>query len=180
MKLESEMAVREVMETTFVAAKEDQTVKDITVDMRKRKIASAIILREGEPIGIITEADIIDAVIVDEKDPKATLAKDIMSKPLFTVPAGATLSEAANLMDIHNIRHVPVVDKNKILGVVTAKDIAAIEPHIYETIYEKRITRPEMDLGPNVTVCEFCGGYSAEITESNGKFVCPDCKHMIE
>ena len=180
MNLESEMAVRDVMETTFVAANEDETVKKLTIDMRKRKIASAIILREGEPIGIITEADVIDSVIVEGNDPNETIAKDIMSAPLYSVPPSATISEAANLMDIHNIRHVPVIEKHKILGVVTAKDIAAMEPHIYESIYEKRISRPEMDLGPNVTVCELCGGYSHQITEVQGKFVCEDCKHMIE
>jgi CBS domain-containing protein len=93
--------------------------------MKERKVSSTIIIdQNSEPIGIITERDIVRRVISDDKDPKITKAIDIMSRPLITVKEDTHLYEVAKKMVKHKIRRLPVVnDKNTLVGIVTVTDI---------------------------------------------------------
>jgi CBS domain-containing protein len=93
--------------------------------MKRGKVSSIIIIdQNSEPIGIITERDIVRRVISDGKDPKITKATDIMSKPLITIKEDTHLYEVAKKMVKHKIRRLPVGnDKNILIGIVTVTDI---------------------------------------------------------
>ena len=93
--------------------------------MKKGKVSSIIIIdQNSEPIGIITERDIVRRVISDDKDPKSTKATDIMSMPLITVKEDADLYDVSKKMVKHKIRRIPVVnDNNTLVGIVTVTDI---------------------------------------------------------
>jgi CBS domain-containing protein len=93
--------------------------------MKKGKVSSIIIIdQNSEPIGIITERDIVRRVISDDKDPKITKATDIMSRPLITVKEDTDLYDVSKKMVKHKIRRLPVVnDNNTLVGIVTVTDI---------------------------------------------------------
>ncbi len=93
--------------------------------MKEGKVGSIIIIDQStEPVGIITERDIVRRVISDGKDPTITKAIDIMSKPLITVEEDAHLYDVAKKMVKHKIRRLPVVnDNNTLVGIVTVTDI---------------------------------------------------------
>jgi CBS domain-containing protein len=93
--------------------------------MKKGKVSSIIIKdQNSEPIGIITERDIVRRVISDGKDPKITKTVDIMSKPLITVKDDTHLYDVAKKMVKHKIRRLPVVKtSNTLVGIVTVTDI---------------------------------------------------------
>jgi CBS domain-containing protein len=93
--------------------------------MKEGKVGSIIIIDENtEPVGIITERDIVRRVISDGKDPTITKAIDIMSKPLITVEEDTHLYDVAKKMVKHKIRRLPVVnDNNTLVGIVTVTDI---------------------------------------------------------
>ena len=93
--------------------------------MKEGKVGSIIIIDQNkEPVGIITERDIVRRVISDGKDPMITKATDIMSKPLITVEEDTHLYDVAKKMVKHKIRRLPVVKDNHILvGIVTVTDI---------------------------------------------------------
>jgi CBS domain-containing protein len=93
--------------------------------MKKGKVSSIIIIdQNSEPIGIITERDIVRRVISDDKDPKSTKATDIMSRPLITVKEDTDLYDVSKKMVKHKIRRLPVVnDNNTLVGIVTVTDI---------------------------------------------------------
>jgi len=77
-----------------------------------------------KPVGIITERDMVRRVVADSKDPHSTIAYDIMSKPLITVGPEATVYDAALIMTKYNIRKLPIVRDNTLLGIITSTDLA--------------------------------------------------------
>ena len=92
--------------------------------MKEGKVGSIIIIDQNtDPVGIITERDIVRRLISDGKDPTITKAIDIMSKPLITVE-DTHLYHVAKKMVKHKIRRLPVVnDNNTLVGIVTVTDI---------------------------------------------------------
>ena len=93
--------------------------------MKEGKVGSIIIIDQNtDPVGIITERDIVRRLISDGKDPTITKAADIMSKPLRTVEEDTHLYDVAKKMVKHKIRRLPVVnDNNTLVGIVTVTDI---------------------------------------------------------
>ncbi|MGB7633146.1 MAG: CBS domain-containing protein, partial [Nitrososphaeraceae archaeon] len=77
-----------------------------------------------KPVGIITERDMVRRVVAESKDPHSTIAYDIMSKPLIAVGPEATVYDAALIMTKYNIRRLPIVRDNTLLGIITSSDLA--------------------------------------------------------
>jgi CBS domain-containing protein len=84
-----------------------------------------LVADRGKLKGIVTERDILYRVVVEERDPKTTKLKHVMSKPVISIEEGAELVAASELMEKNAIRRLAVVDKKgKLVGVVTSEDIA--------------------------------------------------------
>ena len=76
------------------------------------------------PVGIITERDIVRRVVAESKDPKTSMALDIMSKPLISVGPEATVYDASLIMTKYMIRRLPIIRDNTLLGIITSSDLA--------------------------------------------------------
>ena len=83
-----------------------------------------IVLKDGSPVGIITERDLVTKVLAKGIDPENTKVVDVMTSPLVTVDPDEDMLKAAEIMREHNIRKLPVVSNNIIYGIITADDIA--------------------------------------------------------
>jgi signal-transduction protein with cAMP-binding, CBS, and nucleotidyltransferase domain len=103
--------------------------------MKDKEVSSIIIIDQNDkPVGIITERDLVRRVIADGKDPKSTQATEIKSDPLITVDADDYLFDAVKIMEKNNIRRLPVVKDNAIVGFVAITDIIK---HLYTSYKEK-------------------------------------------
>lgn len=89
------------------------------------------------PAGIITERDIVRRIVAESKDPKATRAYEIMSKPLITVGPEASVYDAALIMTRYKIRRLPIIRDNTLLGIITSSDLA-------RRMYEKNKADPTL------------------------------------
>ena len=83
-----------------------------------------IILREGQPAGIVTEGDYVTKIVAQNKDPAKTTVAQIMSTPLITIDPDEDLIKASELMHEHNIRRLPVLKDGIVYGSITTKDIS--------------------------------------------------------
>lgn len=92
--------------------------------MIERKIGSIVVSENGKPIGIVTERDVVNSV---SKNPDLTgiIVSDIMSKPLITVRANTDLISAGRAMTERGIRRLLVVEDERIVGLISQKDIIA-------------------------------------------------------
>jgi len=116
--------VVDAMRKDIVTVDEGVSVAEASMNMREKNEGCAIILRQGTPIGIVTERDVTWKIAGNGLDPKSVKVSEIMSTPLITIDPDADLVEAAKMMEQHKIRRLAVVRKGTLCGVITAIDIA--------------------------------------------------------
>ncbi|MEM7825459.1 MAG: CBS domain-containing protein [Candidatus Aenigmatarchaeota archaeon] len=128
------MLIKEVMNRNVIAAKPETSVREAAKIMSKYHIGSLIILEEEKITGIVTEGDILRKVIVEGKDLDETKIKDIMTENVITITSDKTIDDAVKIMTEKKIKKLPVVDNDKLIGIITASDIMVVEPKLIEAI----------------------------------------------
>jgi len=120
--------VRDVMAKNVKTVKTDDTVHAAVKKMNKFDIGSVIVTASGRPVGIITETNIMRRIVGSRMDPATIWAKDIMTGPLITIDPNADLTEAAKLMAKNNINRLPVMEGDKLVGLISSTDILNATP----------------------------------------------------
>ena len=96
-------------------------VTKIASIMAKQNIGAVIVTRDFEVLGIVTERDIIERVVLAKKDPYGVVAQDIMSSPAITIQHNRTIQDALKIMKDNKIRRLVAVKGESILGLVTER-----------------------------------------------------------
>ncbi|MBN2880541.1 CBS domain-containing protein [Candidatus Woesearchaeota archaeon] len=91
--------------------------------MDLKNIGALVVEEDGEPVGIITERDVIRRVLNKNKDLDVTLVKVVMTHKVFAVDVTATFVEVTKLMIKNNLRRVVILKSGKIAGILTAYDV---------------------------------------------------------
>ena len=120
--------VRDIMRRNVKTVRTDDSVHAAVLKMNKFQIGSVIVTNNGRAVGIITERNILERIVEPRLDPATIWAKDIMSAPLVTVDPNDTVDEAAKIMAQKRIKKLPVVDGDKVVGVVSTSDIVRANP----------------------------------------------------
>ena len=129
-KDEVSLKVEDVMTVDVITIDENESVKEAADIMNQQGISCLIAVRKGKAIGIITERDLLKRVIVETKNAKKTKVKEVMSSPLEVVAPGTNLESALRLMFEKKIKKIAVVEKKRLLGLVSLTDIARCQPAI--------------------------------------------------
>ena len=116
------MKLEEIMEKALIADPEDG-IHEVTRDMVKNR-AGYVLIKHGTRIGILTETDILEKVIIGGLDIKKTKVKDIMTQPCITIDSDASLEDASDIFNKNNIRRLPVIKDGKIVGIITSRILA--------------------------------------------------------
>lgn len=130
------LLVREVMTTNVKTVRPFSTVKDVVQKMNKFGIGSVVVVEEDRPVGIITERDIMRSIAEQFFDPSVVKVKDIMSTQLVTISGDVSVEEAARLMASRKIKKLPVVEDEKLVGIVTSMDVMRANPKIVGLLEE--------------------------------------------
>ena len=119
-----------IAERNFASIREDSTVADAAKVMRDKDTTSILITKKdsSEPVGIVTERDILYRVLAQNKDPSATLLNDIMNYPLMYADEDSSIKDGICLMRNKNLRRLPIKKTGKVTGVVTLKRIVGNIP----------------------------------------------------
>lgn len=101
----------------------DASVLDAIIIMAEKGIGSLVVM-EGEKLcGIITERDYARKVIVKGRSSKSTLVSEIMSTAVLTTSSGKTVNDCMELMTEKRIRHLPVVEDDRVIGLISIGDL---------------------------------------------------------
>lgn len=100
-----------------------ETVHEAAVLMSDNQIGSIIVTRDSKPFGIVTESDIVRWAALGKEFSAARL-EDLASQPLVTAGCGISVEEAARIMLNNRIHRLPIVQDDKVLGIVTITDLA--------------------------------------------------------
>ena len=103
------------------------TVREAAVLMQGRNVASVLIMEEDRLKGIFTERDVVQRVVAAGRQPEEVRLEEVMTKSPDTIGPGATALDALRLMQDGGYRHLPVVDKGRVLGVVSRRDFLGAE-----------------------------------------------------
>lgn len=167
-----EITVEDAMTKKLVKVDPDDSVMDVAKKMYEKDIGSMLVCQNKKLIGLITSEDLVKRVIVPGKDSKKLKAKDVMSKNLITTNSDEDLAEAIRLMIDKSVQRLPVVDGNKLVGILTDGDILRMAPHLVESLVE---SRKERESGMEGDSCEICGNYSDRLKRVNGQWICEEC-----
>jgi len=122
------LLVRDIMTRNVKTVRTDDNVRGAVLKMNKFRIGSVIVTNNGRPVGIITERNILQRIVEPGLDPAMVRAKDIMSSPLVTIDANAVIEEAAKIMATKRIKKLPVVEGDRVVGIVSTSDIVRSNP----------------------------------------------------
>ena len=117
--------VKDVMKTNVISIDSSKTIKDAACMMDESNVGCVIVTKDNAPVGIITERDFVKRVSAKNKDLSSSLS-DVMSSPLTTINSDETVWEAAEKMKQNEIHKLPVLDNNKIAGIITTTDLVEI------------------------------------------------------
>jgi len=101
----------------------DATVFDAISVMSEKRIGSLIVLSEERPVGIITERDYARKVILMGRQSRETRVRDVMSTPVLCITRDHSVGQCMHLMTSRRIRHVPVVEGERVVGLVSIGDV---------------------------------------------------------
>ncbi len=119
---ETMLWVNEFMTEGVITADETAFVSSIVKVMGEKKIGSVVITREGGPIGIFTERDLLTQFLAKGRSLMIRVG-EACSSPLLVIPSRITVHEAAFLMASRRIKRLPVVESNYLIGIITARDL---------------------------------------------------------
>ncbi len=128
------MQVRNIMTTDLVALEQNASVKKAADLMKKFNIGCVLETQNNELTGIITDRDIVMRLIAEGKDPAQNTLGDFMTQSPVTVSPDLDIHMAANIMAEHQIRRLPVIENNQIVGIVSLGDLAVDAAHEAEDV----------------------------------------------
>ena len=101
----------------------DASVFEAVQRMVEMNVGSLLVTEGGEIAGIVTERDYLRRVTLEGRTDRETPVREIMSSPLIVVTPETTIDECMALMTDRRIRHLPVVDEGKVVGLVSIGDL---------------------------------------------------------
>lgn len=193
------VTIRDVMTREYVGVSESDTVLGAVRLMREEEAGSVVVLRGSEPVGVLTEWDVL-GVVADEADPAETTVASVMSEPVLTVAADESLRTATGKMSRERVRRLVVTENGDVVGVLSERDViaAAATGSVPESdpadplvespvggapVEDQRDARVRAEANSNggyadQGVCETCGALADTLREFNGQLVCAECRKV--
>ncbi len=147
------MQVQDVMTQATVTESREDSLRAAAELMWRQQTGSLLIIEDGRLAGILTERDVLRAIALGT-DPDRSSVDDVMTAEVFTVTPDMQLQEAARQMAARWIRHLPVVENDRLLGVVSMRDVTGVfaalapgnvdvEHEFDQLVRERRLARIE-------------------------------------
>jgi CBS domain-containing protein len=127
--------VRSILEKKgplVVSVARDATVLDAARQMNDHRIGAVVVTSAGKVVGIFTERDVLIRVVAQQRDPAATQVADVMTCPVACCTPETTRSECRHVMRHRRIRHLPVVEADRLVGIVSIGDILEVNEAEHE------------------------------------------------
>jgi len=151
----------------------------------KKKVGCLLLIEEDRLVGILSHRDILWALIKkSQKELLSINAIDISPKKIAKINPTNTIEEAIRKMKKLNFRKLPVIYENKLVGLVTVKDILNFNPEFYPELEELSKIREEANKLQRIKkrdkivegICEECGNYDI-LNRFNGLLICETCQN---
>lgn len=186
--METDIPLREIMIHEVVTGDKDMNVREAAKMMKKYDVDSIVVLNDGDPVGIVTQGDIISELVTKDTTPSTVKLEDVMTTPLVAASPEDHLSEIVKKMAAEKIRKLPIIEDGKLVGIVADVDILSvssemntiladlIEMHVERDILVTENEGEEVEQG----ICEKCGCFSNDLRVKSGRMVCETCSEEMD
>jgi CBS domain-containing protein len=113
--------------TAVASIGRDSTVLDAAHAMNERRIGALVVTEGDSVVGIFTERDVLTRVVAPQRDPATTRVAEVMTASVACCRPDTRLEECRTVMTDRRIRHLPVVDEGRLVGIITSGDVLASE-----------------------------------------------------
>jgi signal-transduction protein with cAMP-binding, CBS, and nucleotidyltransferase domain len=185
-EMERDVSVAEVMNKTVILMDIHSDIPSIARKTVNCEAGSVIITENRKAIGIITERDLVKNIVAEDRRPSEVNAKEIFSTPLITIEPEKSVVEASEIMLKANIKRLPVLEKDTIIGVISTTDILMVTPGLNAILKDLIDMNRESLLSiPSIEelleefstgICESCETYSSDLKFIDGKYLCGKCQ----
>jgi CBS domain-containing protein len=121
------MTVKDIMVEEVITVNPDTKIRDAVELMNKHEIGCLVVTNRGRPVGIITERDMLKKIFCQSKNAEQVSVSEIMSAPLIVGKVDMELGDAARLMLKQNVKKLPIVSGENLVGLVTLTDIVRVD-----------------------------------------------------
>ncbi|MDH5460878.1 MAG: CBS domain-containing protein [Candidatus Bathyarchaeota archaeon] len=121
------MNVKDVMVEAVITVEADTKVRDAVKLMNENEIGCLVVEKSGKPVGIVTERDVLKKIVCQSENPEEVRVSEIMSAPLVLGDVDMDLEEVARLMLKRSIKKLPIVNREKLIGLITLTDIVRVD-----------------------------------------------------
>ena len=111
--------VRDIMQKNVITIESVKKAHDAAIILKEKEISFLVVVKEGRPIGIVSERDIVRKIVADNNDAQTTQLEIIMSKNFKWVEPNASIESAVQKMLNNNIRRLVVLENENLAGVIT-------------------------------------------------------------
>ena len=115
--------VRDIMQKNVITIESIKKAHDAAIILKEKEISFVVVVKEGKPIGIVSERDIVRKIVADNNDAQTTQLEIIMSKNFKWVEPNASIESAVQKMLNNNIRRLVVLENENLAGVITQTDL---------------------------------------------------------
>ena len=116
--------VRDIMTKHIEMIDHDKSALEAAKTMAEKGISSLFVIKDGQPVGIVSERDFIKKICVKERPIAQVRIEEIMSKILTTAEPETPIEVAVQRLVNHKIRRLPIMEEGKLVGIVTVTDLA--------------------------------------------------------
>ncbi len=121
---------------TVVTLPPTASALDAALLMTDHHVGSIVVVEDERIVGIFTERDVLRRVVAAQLDPASTPLSEVMSSPVLCAAPRTLLDELRSVMRERRIRHVPVVDDDRLLGMISLGDLNRVERQVQERTIE--------------------------------------------
>lgn len=133
-------------------AKVGQNIQEVVSIMVEHNIGSVTVLEGDKIVGIFTERDLMNKIVGPGKIPSETKIEDVMTRELIVVPPDYDSEDCIRLMGRYKIRHLPVIDKDELKGIISLRDLLREEAE--DKTFEVRVLKEYIHYMPPFAVPE--------------------------
>lgn len=120
----------DAMSTDLLLAAPEETLGEAAEKMRARGVGAALVVDAGRLVGILTERDLLNAV-ASRADASEARVREWMTETLITAPREMPIGQAASIMVKRGVRHLPIVDGGRTIGIVSLHDVVRTTARVY-------------------------------------------------
>jgi CBS domain-containing protein len=132
--------VLSVIPKSTVSITPDASVYEALEVMSDHHVGALLVIRQGELVGVLSERDYARKVALLNRNSRDTRVDEIMTERVVCIDAERTVDECMALMSDRHIRHLPVLDGQKLLGMLSMRDL------VEETLSEQRFTIEQLEV----------------------------------